>query len=59
MDPENGNSFKFIQVLLTAFLTAPTVLTIFTIPASLEIPAGFAVGAACLAGSRPCPGTAR
>jgi cytochrome c oxidase subunit I len=37
MDPEHGNSFKFIQVLLTAFVTAPTVLTIFTIPASLEI----------------------
>jgi cytochrome c oxidase subunit 1 len=37
MDPEHGNGFKFIQVLLTAFVTAPTVLTIFTIPASLEI----------------------
>ena len=37
MDPEHGNSFKFIQVLLTAFVAAPTVLTIFTIPASLEI----------------------
>ena len=37
MDPEHGNGFKFIQVLLTAFVTVPTVLTIFTIPASLEI----------------------
>jgi cytochrome c oxidase subunit 1 len=37
MDPEHGNGFKFIQVLLTAFVAAPTVLTIFTIPASLEI----------------------
>ena len=37
MDPEHGNGFKFIQVLLTAFVTAPTVLTVFTIPASLEI----------------------
>ena len=37
MDPEHGNGTKFIQVLLTAFVAAPTVLTIFTIPASLEI----------------------
>src|SRR3974390_123029 len=31
MDPEHGNGFKFIQVLLTAFVAAPTVLTIFKI----------------------------
>jgi cytochrome c oxidase subunit I len=37
MDPEHGNGTKFIQVLLSAFVAAPTVLTIFTIPASLEI----------------------
>jgi cytochrome c oxidase subunit I len=37
MDPEHGNAFKFIQVLLTAFVAAPTLLTIFTIIASLEI----------------------
>jgi cytochrome c oxidase subunit I len=37
MDPEHGNGTKFIQVLLTAFVVAPTVLTIFTVPASLEI----------------------
>jgi cytochrome c oxidase subunit I len=36
MDPEHGNGWKFIQVLLTAFVTAPTLLTIFTITASLE-----------------------
>jgi len=37
MDPEHGNGTKFIQVLLTAFVAAPTLLTIFTITASLEI----------------------
>jgi cytochrome c oxidase subunit 1 len=37
MDPEHGNAWKFIQVLLTAFVSVPTLLTIFTISASLEI----------------------
>lgn len=37
MDPEHGNAFKFVQVLLTAFVAVPTLLTIFTITASLEI----------------------
>jgi cytochrome c oxidase subunit I len=37
MDPEHGNAFKFIQVLLTAFVSVPTLLTIFTITASFEI----------------------
>src|SRR5262249_59182138 len=37
MDPEHGNGWKFIQVLLTAFVAVPTLLTIFTITASLEI----------------------
>ena len=37
MDPEHGNGTKFIQVLLTAFVSVPTLLTIFTITASLEI----------------------
>lgn len=37
MDPEQGNGFKFVQMLLTAFVTLPTLLTIFTISASLEI----------------------
>src|SRR5262249_61604438 len=36
MDPEHGNGWKFIQVLLTAFVSVPTLLTIFTITASLE-----------------------
>jgi cytochrome c oxidase subunit 1 len=37
MDPEHGNAWKFIQMLLTAFVSVPTLLTIFTITASLEI----------------------
>jgi cytochrome c oxidase subunit I len=37
MDPEHGNGTKFIQVLLTVFVSVPTLLTIFTITASLEI----------------------
>jgi cytochrome c oxidase subunit 1 len=37
MDPEHGNGTKFIQMLLTAFVSVPTLLTIFTIVASLEI----------------------
>src|SRR5262249_7117267 len=37
MDPEHGNGWKFIQVLLTGFVTVPTLLTIFSITASLEI----------------------
>ena len=37
MDPEHGSGTKFIQVFLTAFVSVPTLLTIFTITASLEI----------------------
>ncbi len=37
MDPEHSASFKFLQMLLTAFVTLPTLLTVFTITASLEI----------------------
>src|SRR3954453_279668 len=37
MDPEHGNGTKFIQVLLTVFVSVPTLLTPFTIAASLEI----------------------
>ena len=37
MDPQHANGWKFIQTLLTAFVAVPTLLTIFTITASLEI----------------------
>src|SRR5215213_9465889 len=37
MDPEHSNGFKFIQMFLTALVSIPTLLTIFTISASAEI----------------------
>lgn len=37
MDPEHGAGFKFLQMMLTALVSVPTLLTIFTIAASLEI----------------------
>lgn len=37
MDPEHGTGFKFLQMSLTVLVTVPTLLTIFTICASLEI----------------------
>src|SRR5215203_2033749 len=37
MDPEHSNGFKFIQMFLTALVTVPTWLTIFTITASAEV----------------------
>jgi cytochrome c oxidase subunit 1 len=37
MDPEHSSGFKFVQMSLTVLVTVPTLLTIFTIPASLEI----------------------
>jgi cytochrome c oxidase subunit 1 len=37
MDPEHGSGFKFLQMMLTALVAAPTLLTIFTIAASAEI----------------------
>ncbi|MGO8865125.1 MAG: cbb3-type cytochrome c oxidase subunit I [Alphaproteobacteria bacterium] len=37
MDPEHSSGFKFVQMSLTVVVTVPTLLTIFTIPASLEI----------------------
>lgn len=37
MDPEQSNAFKFLQVFLTAIVSVPTMLTVFTIMGSLEI----------------------
>lgn len=37
MDPEHSNGFKFIQMFLTALVSVPTLLTVFTITASMEI----------------------
>ncbi len=37
MDPEHSTGFKFVQMSLTALVAAPTLLTVFTICASLEL----------------------
>jgi cytochrome c oxidase subunit 1 len=37
MDPEHSTGFKFLQMTLTVLVTIPTLLTVFTITASLEI----------------------
>lgn len=37
MDPEHATGFKFLQMVLTAFVAVPTLLTVFTITASLEL----------------------
>lgn len=37
MDPEHGTGFKFLQMVLTSLVTIPTLITVFTISASMEI----------------------
>jgi len=37
MDPEHSTGFKYLQSFLTALVTVPTLLTVFTIAASFEI----------------------
>ena len=37
MDPEHSTGFKFVQTTLTALVTVPTLLTVFTISASMEV----------------------
>jgi cytochrome c oxidase subunit I len=37
MDPQQSSAFKFLQMSFTALVAAPTLLTVFTITASLEI----------------------
>jgi len=37
MDPEHGTTFKFLQAMLTGIVVLPTLLTVFTISASMEI----------------------
>ena len=37
MDPEHSNGFKFLQMFLTALVSIPTLLTVFTITASMEV----------------------
>jgi cytochrome c oxidase subunit 1 len=37
MDPEHGAAFKTVQMILTVLVTVPTLLTVFTVTASMEI----------------------
>jgi len=37
MDPEHSTGFKFVQMVLTVLVAVPTLLTIFTVSASMEI----------------------
>ena len=37
MDPEHSTGFKFIQMSMTVLVAVPTLLTVFTIAASLEV----------------------
>jgi cytochrome c oxidase subunit I len=37
MDPQESTGFKFVQMFLTLLVTVPTLLTVFTIAASMEI----------------------
>jgi cytochrome c oxidase subunit 1 len=37
MDPEHSSGFKFLQMVLTALVSVPTLLTVFTITASMEL----------------------
>jgi cytochrome c oxidase subunit 1 len=37
VDPEQGSGFKFLQSIFTFFVVLPTLLTVFSISASLEI----------------------
>ncbi len=37
MDPEHSTGFKFLQMMLTMLVSTPTLLTVFTICASMEI----------------------
>jgi cytochrome c oxidase subunit I len=37
MDPEHGSGFKFVQSVLTFFVALPTLLTVYSITASLEV----------------------
>ena len=57
-DPQVGAGFKFIHSAFTALVALPTLLTVFTICASVEIAGRLARRPRrCSAGSRRCPGS--
>ena len=58
-DPQVGAGFKFIHSTFTALVALPTLLTVFTICASVETQPGCAEGGARSAGLRRCHGKTR
>lgn len=55
MDPEHSTGFKFIQMTLTALVSVPTLLTVFTITASMEIAGRMRGGTGLLGWIRTLP----
>ena len=55
MDPEHSNGFKFIQMFLTALVSVPTLLTVFTITASMEVAGRMRGGTGTLGWIRALP----
>ena len=55
MDPEHSTGFKFVQMFLTALVTVPTLLTVFTISASFEIAGRLRGGTGLLGWIRTLP----
>ena len=59
MDPEQASGFKFVQSVLTFMVALPTLLTVFSTAATLEVAGLCAAAGACSGGSGPCRGTSR
>jgi cytochrome c oxidase subunit 1 len=55
MDPEHATGFKFLQMFLTALVVVPTLLTIFTITASMELAGRMRGGTGLLGWIRTLP----
>ncbi len=54
-DPQIGSGFKFMHAVFTAMVTVPTLLTVFTIVASIEIAARLRGGKALFGWVRALP----
>jgi cytochrome c oxidase subunit I len=54
-DPEVGSGFKFLHSVFTAMVTAPTLMTVFTICASVEIAARLRGGKGALGWLKALP----
>jgi cytochrome c oxidase subunit 1 len=58
-DPQVGSGFKFVHSVFTGMVVIPTLLTVFTICASVEIAARLRGGKGISAGCGRCPGRIR